>query len=133
MTTASKPPAQCLVLVVDDDDGVRETLREVIEMAGCRAELATNGAEGLALLQGIRPCLIVLDLMMPVMNGSAMLKALRAEPSLASLPVVISTSAPNRAPAGVPVLSKPINIDALWACIRKACPNAENASEARPQ
>ncbi len=118
-------PRACLVLVVDDDEGVRETLREVIEMAGCTAALANNGREALALLQSIRPCLIVLDLMMPVMNGAETLAALRAEPSLASLPVVISTSAPNRAPSGVPVLSKPINIDALWACIRRSCSSVD--------
>lgn len=110
-----------MVLVVDDDEGVRETLREVVEMAGCSVALASNGAEALTMLRANRPCLIVLDLMMPVMSGPELLEAMGKEPELAAIPVVISTSAPHKAPRGFPVLSKPISIDALWDWIKKTC------------
>jgi CheY-like chemotaxis protein len=65
--------------------------------------------------------MVVLDLLMPVMNGEEMLAAMRDEPAFADLPVVISTSAPERAPAGLPVLTKPLDIDAFVRCIRERC------------
>jgi CheY-like chemotaxis protein len=116
------------VLVVDDDEGVRESLREVVEMVGCSAILAASGEEGMEMLATHRPCLVILDLMMPTMTGAEMLEAMRARPELASLPVVISTSAPSMAPAGVPVLSKPIDIDALWVWMRRTCQCAAAAT-----
>jgi len=109
------------VLVVDDEEDIRETLREVVEMGGCEAIVAANGADGLQLLAKRRPCLIILDLLMPVMSGEEMLEAMRKQPELAALPVVISTSAPERAPAGVPVLRKPLNLQALWDLMRLNC------------
>lgn len=109
------------VLIVDDQEDIRETLREVIEMAGCRSIAAANGVEALALLEHHRPCLIVLDLLMPVMSGNEVLDQLRRRPELATLPVVVSTSAPHLAPSGVPVLPKPIEIAGLWAWLRRTC------------
>jgi CheY-like chemotaxis protein len=109
------------VLVVDDDEGIRETLRDVVETAGCSVILAANGEEALGVLETRRPCLIILDLMMPTMTGFEMLRAMQERPELAALPVVISTSAPALAPAGIPVLSKPIDIGALWVCMARAC------------
>jgi CheY-like chemotaxis protein len=109
------------VLVVDDEDGARDVLREIVEMAGCMAITAANGAEALKVLAERRPCLVILDLLMPVMTGAELLETMRNRPGLAGLPVVISTSAPNRAPAGVPVLAKPIDIDAVSAWVRRSC------------
>ncbi|HKU39723.1 MAG TPA: response regulator [Polyangiales bacterium] len=109
------------VLVVDDQEDIRESLREVIELAGCESICAANGVEALRLLERHRPCLIVLDLLMPVMNGSEVLDELQKHPELAQLPVVISTSAPDLAPEGVPVLPKPIDIARLWTFLRGNC------------
>jgi CheY-like chemotaxis protein len=109
------------VLVVDDDEDIRETLREAIEMVGCTAILAENGADGLKKLSERRPCLIILDLLMPVMTGEEMLDEMRKKPELANFPVIVSTSAPNRAPAGVPVLPKPIDLSTFWKTIRRSC------------
>ncbi len=119
MTVAG--PAEGSVLVVDDQEDVRETLREVIEMAGCNAITAADGVEALQLLETVRPCLIVLDLMMPIMTGQEVLSVLRERPEFAQLPVVISTSAPHLAPSGVPVLPKPIDISKLWGLMRRTC------------
>jgi CheY-like chemotaxis protein len=109
------------VLVVDDEEDIRETLREVVEMIGCSAVLAKNGEEAIELLGRYHPCLVILDLSMPVMSGEQFLAATRKMPALDYLNIVISTSAPGRAPAGVPVIPKPIDIDKLWAMIRSTC------------
>jgi CheY-like chemotaxis protein len=110
-----------LVLVVDDEPDICETLQEVIEMTGCHAVVASNGAEALAMLDTMRPCLVILDLMMPVMSGNELVAAMRERPELASVPILISTSAPARAPAGLPVLAKPISIHKLWEHVRGSC------------
>jgi CheY-like chemotaxis protein len=118
------------VLVVDDDEGVREALREVVEMAGCSAMLAASGEEALSLLTTVRPCLIILDLLMPTMTGMEMLEVMHERPELASLPVVISTSAPTLAPVGVPVLSKPVDIAAVWVWMQRTCRCAAKSIQA---
>lgn len=109
------------VMVVDDEPDIRETLREAVEMVGCTVVLAANGADALQLMLADRPCLVIVDLMMPVMTGLELLEAMRQEPSLADLPVLISTSAPRRAPPGVPILPKPIDFSALWRSIGQNC------------
>ena len=113
--------AQGCVLVVDDDEQIRETLSELVEMLGCSVVTAANGREALAVLAKWRPCLIILDLRMPVMNGQELLKEMKQEPSLAALPVLISTSAPDQAPIGLPVLPKPIDIDRLVGWLSQTC------------
>jgi CheY-like chemotaxis protein len=67
--TASPAPSPDCVLVVEDDPDAREMMRELIELGGCSARLAANGVEALQALASLRPCLIVIDLIMPVMNG----------------------------------------------------------------
>jgi len=113
--------ARACVLVVDDEADTRETLRKAVEMVGCTALLAANGADALRLLRERKPCLMILDLLMPVMTGEELLDILREQSALAQLPVLISTSAPQRAPAGIPVLPKPIDLAAFWAWIRQNC------------
>ncbi|MGH7284897.1 MAG: response regulator, partial [Polyangiaceae bacterium] len=98
------------VLVVDDEEDIRDTLRELIEMKGFKAQTAANGAEALEQLIAERPCLVVLDLVMPVMDGVALLEKMRADPAPSDVPVVVSTSAPHLAPRDVPVVQKPIDI-----------------------
>jgi CheY-like chemotaxis protein len=118
---ADSQTSEGCVLIVDDQEDIREPLREVIEMAGCQTLAAANGVEALALLEHHRPCLIVLDLLMPVMSGQEVLEVLRSRPELASLPVVVSTSAPHLAPRGVPILPKPIEIATLWGWMKRTC------------
>ena len=120
MSTRGADDAAC-VLVVDDEEDIREALREAIELTGCRAITAANGAVALEKLRTWRPCLVILDLRMPVMTGLEMLAAMQKDPELAALRVVVSTSAPGRAPAGIPVLPKPIDIEKLFGWVRRAC------------
>lgn len=119
--------AEGCVLVVDDDELIRDTLCDLVEMAGCSALVAANGAEALKVLARHRPCLIILDLLMPVMTGHEFLQVLQNEPSLATVPVVISTSAPDKAPAGIPVIAKPIKIDSVVDWMQRMCGCAEPA------
>jgi CheY-like chemotaxis protein len=111
------------VLVVEDEQDAREMMRELVELGGCSALLAANGAEALTLLSSSsrRPCLIVLDLLMPVMDGAHLLDELRRKPELATIPVVIATAAPHQAPSGTAVLPKPIDIATLWGWMRRSC------------
>jgi CheY-like chemotaxis protein len=72
--------------------------------------------------------MVITDLSMPVMNGAELIAAMRKEPALDDVMVVVSTSAPERAPAGVPVLAKPFNIAELWDWIRRTCGRAASSS-----
>jgi CheY-like chemotaxis protein len=109
------------ILVVEDDVDARETLCEIVEMAGCSAVGAANGREALEVLAERRPCLVILDLMMPIMSGHELLERMQLQPELAALPVVISTSAPHQAPQGVPIIPKPMDIAKMVEWIRRTC------------
>jgi CheY-like chemotaxis protein len=109
------------VLVVDDDPDIRETLREVIEAEGFAVMCAADGQEAMELLrQGIRPSLIVLDLMMPTMSGWEVLAAVRAERALADLPVAVISASGGRAPppGATCFMRKPIDLDTLLDLVR---------------
>ena len=107
-----------IVLVVDDDDVVRETLCELLEMHGHHAVGARDGVEALALLRGgERVSFMVLDLAMPYMNGLQVLRVLSEDSHLKDLPLCISTAAVEAAPLGVPVLPKPIDMTRLLQLI----------------
>lgn len=104
------------ILLVDDDDDLRESLKLLLEMDGFEVTVACNGQEALALLRsGARPSVVLLDLRMPVMDGWQTLEVLGAEGWVPGLPVIVCTSAPRDAPAGFPVLPKPIDFDELLA------------------
>jgi CheY-like chemotaxis protein len=130
MMSSDSPGAdhRAYVLIVDDEEEARESLRDVVELMGCSALLAASAKEALALLAESQPCLMLVDLMMPDMTGAQLLEAMKRDPALRTVPVVISTSAPERAPRGVPLLPKPIDIDALCGMIRRLCPCAARSS-----
>jgi two-component system, chemotaxis family, chemotaxis protein CheY len=106
------------ILVVDDDTDIRESLRDALGDEGYTVLVASNGMEALELLPTLKkPFGIILDLNMPVMNGAAFYRAMRAVPAWADVPVVISSSAPSTAPRGVPVMKKPVNLTRLIAAV----------------
>ncbi len=80
------------VLVVDDDPATRDLLRRILLREGWRVREASNGRQGLEQLEASRPTLMLLDLMMPEMDGFALLKAIQEKPDLVDLPVVVITS-----------------------------------------
>ena len=106
-------------MVVEDDYAIRETLRELLEEEGYRVTQASNGAEALARLRSMRaPRLILLDLMMPVMDGWEFRSAIRRDEKLASIPVIVLSAdhGLDQKVSGLAVqgyLSKPFELDDL--------------------
>jgi CheY-like chemotaxis protein len=82
------------LLLVDDEWVIAEALEGVLSDAGYRVLTAPNGKQALARLTEIRPDVILLDFMMPVMNGAATLAALAHDPSLRDIPVILMSSLP---------------------------------------
>jgi CheY-like chemotaxis protein len=113
------------VLVVDDERDLRETLFELITHDGFDVRVAANGREALDMLRmSSPPCLIVLDLMMPLMDGFEFCRLKKRDPALASIPVCVMTAAGPyvQLPAGaIALIRKPIHLDALTALIRRYC------------
>ncbi len=77
------------VLVVDDDPDVREVMSLALESSGYEARVAADGRDALAKLADGRPCVMLVDLMMPVMDGIELVRHLRREASTATIPIVI--------------------------------------------
>jgi CheY-like chemotaxis protein len=109
------------IVVVDDEEAICETLKDVLEEEGYEVELASDGVDALALLRrlSVAPRMIILDLLMPRMDGNAVFSTIKADPALADIPVVISTSDPSRAPSGVLIMKKPVDLDVLLDTVRK--------------
>jgi CheY-like chemotaxis protein len=111
------------VLVVEDEKELREMLCEALELNGYRVVAAVEGHAALEALEGIEHlCLVLLDLLMPGMNGWDFFNAMRAHPKYATVPVVVHTSAPATAPPGATrVLTKPLELDRLLEVVREFC------------
>jgi CheY-like chemotaxis protein len=110
-----------IVLVVDDEADARDTLRDVLEDEGYTVRVAGNGADALASIEQTRPDVVLLDLMMPSTNGNAVYEHLQRRATDASIPVVVVTADPSRAPAGVPTLEKPIRLDRMLKLVALCC------------
>jgi len=87
------------VLVVDDDEPTGDALRRLLGKMGYTAQWASSGDAALATLQNAMPDLIVLDWMMPGMNGLEVLRRLRADPTTQAVPVIVYTAASSPAVA----------------------------------
>jgi len=106
------------ILVVDDEKMVRDTLGQALADEGYLVDVAADGADALDRVHAARPDAILLDLMMPGMNGRQFLQALRDDPAYAHVPVLIMTAVHglevNLASIGASeVVEKPFNIDEL--------------------
>jgi CheY-like chemotaxis protein len=112
------------IMVVDDDDDIRDALGEVLRAAGHTVVSACNGHEALELLrQNQSVCLVLLDLMMPVMDGYRFLEAQKRDPEIAGVPVAIITAgtAERERIERTPLLRKPIKLQTLMSLIAKYC------------
>jgi CheY-like chemotaxis protein len=115
----------CGVLIVEDEPDLRDMLAQMFALEGFRPTTAANGRDALDALQtGDKPQVIVLDLMMPVMDGWTFLRLQRAEPALSRIPVVV-VSAVWREQMGeldvAAVLSKPFEVSELVDLVREHC------------
>jgi CheY-like chemotaxis protein len=113
-------PQHSVVMVVDDDPDLRDAMGAILESAGYRIISAENGSDALlALRSGGQPSAIVLDLMMPVMNGWQFLDERRHRRDVACIPViVVSASEPEELPEVAAFLSKPFEPDRFIAVVR---------------
>jgi CheY-like chemotaxis protein len=111
------------VLLVEDEEDLREIIREALELNGYSVVTAQEGADALDKLGRIENvCLILLDLLMPGMNGLDFFASVRQRPEFASVPVIVHSSAASRAPQGVTrVLQKPLMLDRLLSTVQEYC------------
>jgi CheY-like chemotaxis protein len=126
MTVAADCPRA--VLVVDDDASIRESLADLLGDEGYQVTTATNGAEALTLLRPpaeLRPCVILLDLMMPIMSGHEFYAEQQRDPALAAIPIVVISADRNaalKAPAlEVEYLSKPVRLETVLGALGRHC------------
>jgi CheY-like chemotaxis protein len=123
---AHEAPVSKSILVIEDDDLTRDALRLILEAQGYVVASADNGRTALEELRKCRPDLILLDLVMPVMNGWEFRAHLDEDPLLASIPVVVCSGAGEMCKRGLPhgtsdFLQKPFEFDALLRAVRKHC------------
>lgn len=118
------------VLIVEDDESIRTILSEIIQDEGYQVFTAENGAAGLKILDSIpRPCLILLDFMMPVMNGKEFMEKKRQNDLIAAIPVVLVSAFEDRSKAigAVGFVRKPIDFDCLMKLLTCYCNGKKNS------
>ena len=118
--------ARCQVLVVDDDLDIRETLQEVLEHEGYEVATARNGIDALARAKLLHPSLILLDLFMPVMDGTEFRRRQLVDPEISGIPVVVVSAAANleervRSLSVAGLLEKPLQLDVLFDLVGRYC------------
>jgi signal transduction histidine kinase/CheY-like chemotaxis protein len=128
-TPPGEPKAEALpegantLLVIDDDPTVRDLLQRFLSKEGFQVVSASGGEEGLQLARELRPTVITLDVLMPSMDGWAVLTALKADPEVADIPVVMVTIAEDKnlgyALGAADYLTKPVDRDRLVAVLNK--------------
>ena len=111
------------VLIVEDEELLREMMRDALEMNGYAVVTAEHGQDALTKLADIEHlCLVILDLLMPVMDGRTFVAKIRERIELASVPIVVHTSAPGQTPDGVTrTIQKPLFFDRLLSIVREYC------------
>lgn len=112
------------ILVVDDELGSAEVLSLILEEEGYRAFCAVNGRLGLAQAREVVPDLVIVDYMMPLMNGAEFVAALRADPRLAHTRVILNSGLPENAireqfDGYDAFLRKPFKVEALLQLVRQ--------------
>jgi CheY-like chemotaxis protein len=106
--------AKANILIVEDDRDMRDTLQDFFEDEGHRVFAAANGAEALKKLEELAgACVVILDLLMPVMTGLEVYSAMQCDSRLSATPVIVTTSDPSKAPSGVLVMRKPLHLARL--------------------
>jgi CheY-like chemotaxis protein len=116
-----------IVLVVDDEPAVRQMFEDILSGEGSEVVSAVDGRAALDLLNdGTQPCVILLDLMMPRMNGWQFAEELHADPALRELPLAVVAANPRFKPDAERLgarrwLGKPIDIDELLATVDDLC------------
>jgi CheY-like chemotaxis protein len=114
------------ILIVDDDADIRETLCELLEAGGYRCAVAANGEAALVHLSGSSPSLILLDLMMPVMDGFEFRQAQLDNESWRKIPVIVVSASGRSKQAALDMaaadyLEKPLDVALLFEKVGSLC------------
>jgi CheY-like chemotaxis protein len=116
---------RCTVFVVEDDVDTRDMLKKFLELEGFRVEMAANGQQALERLHaGVQPCVILLDLMMPVMDGWQFRREQTRDAQIAGIPVIVVSAAGRSRMSDIDAdcyLSKPVDLDQLLDRINQYC------------
>ncbi|OFX23213.1 MAG: hypothetical protein A2V77_23985 [Anaeromyxobacter sp. RBG_16_69_14] len=121
------------ILVVEDDCDIRSALCSILREEGYRVASASDGREAISSLKsGERPAIILLDLMMPVMNGADFRKAQLRDPQVADIPVVVLTADGRlletaKSLGAAAAFSKPFELDALLDAIERVMDDGDRA------
>jgi len=110
------------ILLVDDEYSIIELLAQLFEEEGYAVLIAANGQEGLDRAAETVPDLVITDQMMPLMNGAELFRALKKDPKLRRVPVILVTSTPlaaSRDLAWAEFVPKPFNFDELLSVVRR--------------
>jgi two-component system alkaline phosphatase synthesis response regulator PhoP len=112
-----------LILVVDDDDKLRALYRVILEREGYTVDEAANGAEALKYLSSHTPHLIILDMLMPILGGEAVLRRIQQNPALSSVCLIVLTAYPRFRDALPPLfagqfLVKPVTPEQIVSAVR---------------
>jgi len=123
---ASAAVGHCPVLIVEDDADLREMMAQLLSLEGFQSATVSNGREALEYLHNghERPEVILLDLMMPVMDGWEFRRKQQADPGLADVPVIILSALDQSRAADVDAqafLKKPLDFDRLLQLVRQYC------------
>lgn len=119
------------VLIIDDDEDIRETITQALELEGYTVHTAIHGQDGLKVLEGLTgnyPGMIILDLMMPVMDGSQFLDFVHTnkKDTFAKIPIILASAKGNHgdnqhAKLASEILRKPLDLDELYSIVKKYC------------
>jgi CheY-like chemotaxis protein len=115
------------VLVVDDEQDVRQFLTDILEDAGCTVRVAEDGIRAMELMKEERPDLVLLDLLMPHETGTGLFRKMHGRKDLKDIPVIIISGLAGRNIAvsrGVPVFDKPIDETKLLEAVDRLLPAA---------
>jgi CheY-like chemotaxis protein len=116
---------RCPVLIVEDDEDLREMMAQLLSLEGFQAATVANGREALEYLHDrARPDVILLDLMMPVMDGWEFRRHQQADPAIAPVPVIVLSALDQSRAANLEAtafLKKPLDFDRLLTLVRTYC------------
>jgi CheY-like chemotaxis protein len=127
------------IVIIEDDEGIRNTLREMVEIEGYSCQTAENGEEAFALLKrlGDEPCLILTDLSMPVMDGYQFIELASKCHTIATIPIVVVSAAPDTSRLNVHtqsgkvkgLIKKPVDLEYLLRIVHEHCELPKKAAQ----
>ena len=116
------------ILIVDDEEPVRDFLAQFLTDVGYRTLQAIHGAQALELVEQQRPDLVIADIMMPVLSGAELCRRLKARADAPTLPVILMSSAGQRSADGAGAdafIAKPFDLEAMETLVRRWSPTED--------